>query len=214
MAAIGNLYPTPQAAAGPSGPRSPLPLSLDSGPVREVKMPVSAGFIPGRHGAETRQPADRSNPQSVEKPDGPGNSSGHRDPARDRPRRPRRLWGRDTKWRPSCAPIGARPSRRHRDVPCWRCRKRQERKGASMQQASMVGISISKSIMGLSPCVRQLRRSRGSPAGKFESYPGSPSRPRVHPAWCCTDRRDHRRCLPCRLYAADGQHRCRRNNRA
>ena len=82
------------------------------------------------------------------------------------------------------------------------------------QQASMAGISISNSTMGFSPCVRRLRKSRGSPAGKFGSYPGSPSRPRVHPAWCCTDRRDRRRCLPCRPCAADGQRRCRKNSRA
>ena len=50
MAAIGNLYPAPRAAGGP---RSHFPLRLDSGPAQEMKMPVAAGFIPGRHGAKT-----------------------------------------------------------------------------------------------------------------------------------------------------------------
>ena len=36
------------------------------------------------------------------------------------------------------------PFRRHRNVPCWRCRQRQERKGASMERVSMIGIDLAK----------------------------------------------------------------------
>ena len=36
------------------------------------------------------------------------------------------------------------PFRRHRNVPCWRCRQRQERKGASMERVSVIGIDLAK----------------------------------------------------------------------
>ena len=36
------------------------------------------------------------------------------------------------------------PFRRHRNVPCWRCSQRQERKGASMERVSMIGIDLAK----------------------------------------------------------------------
>ena len=36
------------------------------------------------------------------------------------------------------------PFRRHGNVPCWRCRQRQERKGASMERVSMIGIDLAK----------------------------------------------------------------------
>ena len=58
-----------------------------------------SAFIP-------RDPAHRSNLQSVELPDGPGYPSGNRDPRHDRTRQSPRLYGRDTSCGPSCAPSG------------------------------------------------------------------------------------------------------------
>ncbi len=74
MAAIGNLYPTPQAAAGPQARRDrvlPSPLFLVSEPEPAWIMPTAGTFMRGRHAArpECMAPPRTARPQ-------PGGKSG------------------------------------------------------------------------------------------------------------------------------------------